>query len=268
MKIGCCTWIFGGEPLAVTATRVKRAGLDGVELFGDVSLDPKVVLSLLGDHGLAVFSLTPGDADISHPDAAVRDQALDYYRRLVDFAAALGGPLISCHGQVTRIAPIASQAEEDAHLIASTRAICDMAAAQGQNVVFEILNRYETHQIRTVAEGLVLLDQVGAENLKLLPDAYHMNIEERDPAAALRRAGNKLGLYHAADSNREGIGDGHIDFPAQFAALRDIGYDGPVIMETNAPGPNPFSTDKGAGVPAIIEAQLKKSADWLRTQRL
>ena len=267
MKIGCCTWIFGGEPLAGTAARIKRAGLDGVELFGDISLDPQEVLAVLGDHGLEVFSLTPGDADISHPDAAVRDQAHDYYRRLVDFAAALGGPLISCHGQVTRIAPISTQAEEDAHLITSTRAICELAAAQGQNVVFEILNRYETHQIRTVAAGLAFLAEVGADNLKLLPDAYHMNIEERDPAAALRRAGDKLGLYHAADSNREGIGGGHTDFLAQIAALSDIGYEGPVILETSAPGPNPFSTDKGEGFRAIIEKQLKDSADWLRTAR-
>jgi D-psicose/D-tagatose/L-ribulose 3-epimerase len=126
---------------------------------------------------------------------------------------------------------------------------------------------YETHQIRTVAEGLAFLAEVGADNLKLLPDAYHMNIEERDPAAALRRAGDKLGLYHAADSNREGIGGGHTDFLAQIAALSDIGYEGPVILETSAPGPNPFSTDKGEGFRAIIEKQLKDSADWLRTAR-
>lgn len=56
--------------------------------------------------------------------------------------------------------------------------ICEMAAARRQRIVFEILNRYETHQIRTVAEGLALINQVGADNLKLLPGAYRMNIEE------------------------------------------------------------------------------------------
>jgi len=264
LKIGCCTWIFGGEPLATTAARLKRAGLDGVELFGDVSQNAAEVRQVLGDHGLTVFSLTPGDADISHPDARERAKAIDYYRALADFAAELGHPLISCHGQVTRIAPIATQAEEDAHLITSTRQICEIAAAKGLNVVFEILNRYETHQIRTVAEGLALLDQVGAANLSLLPDAYHMNIEEADPVAALKAAGSKLGLYHAADSNREGVGSGHTDFPAQVAALKAIGYAGPIILETNAPGPNPFSTDKGEGFRDVLEAQLKHSAQALR----
>ncbi len=264
MKIGCCTWIFGGEPLVDTAARVKGAGLNGLELFGDVNQDPAEVLRVLADHDLTVFSLTPGDAEISHPDAAVRGKALDYYNRLIDFAAALGDPLISCHGQVTRIAPIATQAEEDAHLIASTKAICTRAQDRGLRVFFEILNRYETHQVRTVAEGLTLLDAVGADNLSLLPDSYHMNIEERDPAAALRHAGSSIGLYHAADSNREGIGAGHIDFSTQLAALKEVGYVGPVILETSAPGPNPFNTDKGEGYRDVIAAQLETSARALR----
>ena len=264
MKIGCCTWIFGGEPLALSAARMQRAGLDGVELFGDVTQNAAELRTILADHGLTVFSLTPNDADISHPDAGVRAKAIDYYRALADFAAEFGTPLISCHGQVTRIAPIATQAEEDAHLITSTRQICEIAAARGLSVVFEILNRYETHQIRTVAEGLVLIDLVGTKNLALLPDAYHMNIEEADPATALKAAGSKLGLYHAADSNREGIGSGHTDFPAQIAALKSIGYSGPIILETSAPGPNPFQTDKGEGFRDLLEAQITQSAGALR----
>ena len=122
-----------------------------------------------------------------------------------------------------------------------------MARARGLAVVFEILNRYETHQVRTVAEGCALLDAVRADNLKLLPDAYHMNIEEDDPAAALRHGAGRIGLYHAADSNRCGIGQGHTDFAAQLGALRDIGYGGPIILETNAPGPKPVHAGKGPG---------------------
>lgn len=265
VRIGCCTWIFGDAPLAKIAQRVRRSGLDGVELFGDVDgLDPASARNVLDGEGLEVFSITPADADISHPDADIRKAGIDYYDRLMDWAGDLGEPLISCHGQVGRIKPVASQQEEDDLLTASVDRICAMARARGLDVVFEILNRYETHQIRTVAEGCALLDAVRADNLKLLPDAYHMNIEEDDPAAALRHGAGRIGLYHAADSNRCGIGQGHTDFAAQLGALRDIGYGGPIILETNAPGPNPFTPAKGRDFREIVEAQLSASGTELR----
>ncbi len=264
-KFGCCTWIFGDASLEDTAQRVKRSGLDGVELFGDVNgLDPSNAHDILGSEGLEVFSITPGDADISNPDTAIRMSGLDYYDRLMDWAGELDKPLISCHGQVGRIKPLTTQAEEDELLIASVDRICAMASARGLDVVFEILNRYETHQVRTVDEGLALLDAVKADNLKLLPDAYHMNIEENDPATALRNGADSIGLYHAADSNRCGAGQGHTDFAAQMSALGDIGYSGPIILETNAPGPNPFTPDKGCGFRDIVETQLSASVSELR----
>jgi sugar phosphate isomerase/epimerase len=259
-KIGCCTWIFGPVPLDEIAMRAARAGLNGVELFGDVDgTDPQRARAALESHDLSVFSITPADADISNPDAAVRDAAHRYYDRLIDWAVELGRPLISCHGQVTRIKPISSQAEEDALLADGVRRICQAASRRGLDVVFEILNRYETHQVRTIEEGLGLLAEVGADNLKLLPDAYHMNIEEAVPAAALRTGGDRIGLYHAADSNRCGVGEGNIDFAAQLTALNDIGYRGPIILETNAPGPNPFTPIKGGDTPDVVETQLAGS---------
>lgn len=264
-KLGCCTWIFGEAPLCETAIRVRRAGLDGVELFGDIeTVDPVEARETLSAEGLEVFAVTPADADISHPDETIRESALSYYDRLMDFAAALGNPLVSCHGQVTRIAPVATQEEEDALLLEATQRICGFAEQRGLSVVFEILNRYETHQVRTVAEGLVFLDKVRAGNLRLLPDAYHMNIEETDPAAALRAGGAQIGLYHAADSNRCAVGEGHTDFRAQIKALDEIGYDGPIVFEVNAPGPNPFTPNKGEGFQDIVETQLTRSAAALR----
>ncbi|MBL4768020.1 MAG: sugar phosphate isomerase/epimerase [Rhodobacteraceae bacterium] len=264
-KIGCCTWIFGDQPLANIALAIQQAGLDGVELFGDWrSSDAKEVKIILDDHGLEVFSITPADADISNPDAKLRSAALDYYKGLADFTSALGAPMFCMHGQVGRIRPVFSQEEEDAHLSEATIQICTMAASHSLNVAFEILNRYESHQIRTVAEGLALLNIVGVDNLSLLADAYHMNIEEASPAAALLEGGSSIGLYHAADSNRCAVGEGHTHFASQFAALDEIQYSGPIILETAVPGPDPFNTDKGAGFRDVLNRQLITSKKELR----
>jgi sugar phosphate isomerase/epimerase len=105
--------------------------------------------------------------------------------------------------------------------------------------------------------------ELGVENVGILLDAYHMNIEEADPAVALRLARDRLWLYHAADSNRQGIGRGHTDFRAQWAALSDAGYTGPIILECTAPGPDPFAAIKDEQSLSWLEIYLRESHVWL-----
>lgn len=268
-NIGCCTWIFNNEPIEETANRVKKIGLNGVELHGDIqSIDPVQAGRIFANQGLQIFSITPGDADISHPDQTIRQNAVEYYKRLIDWVLKINQrpcpPLISCHGLVQRIRPISTQKEEKILLMESTKQICNMAQQANIEVVFEVLNRYESHQVRTLKEGMDLIEHIKAPNLKLLADAYHMNIEEANPAMSLREAGKNIGLYHAADSNRGAIGEGHTDFKSQIMALNDIQYQGPIILEIAAPGPDPFNTNKGEGFKEILEQQLQKSIHAIR----
>lgn len=266
IKVGVCTWMFADQPLSITAERLAALGFDGVELLGDLSrYSAKEAAQILSDHGLQVFSLTPENVDISHPDQQIHQEAVEYFYRLIDFATEFSPtPLISCHGLVGRIAPISTMEEENGLLVQSVREIGEYAQANGLKVVFEVLNRYETHQIHTGAEALELVDAVALENVGVLLDAYHMNIEEANPAQALKQVGSRLWLYHAADSNRRAIGLGHTDFASQRAALREVGYTGPVILECTAPGPNPFTPVKGPGWRAVLEDDLAKSVAWLR----
>jgi D-psicose/D-tagatose/L-ribulose 3-epimerase len=264
-KLGVCTWTFGPRPLAETLARVKALGYDGVELHGDLqAFRPETVGPLVRDHGLEVFSLTPDNVDPATPDARTCAAALDYYRRLVDFAAQLGGAIVSFHGLVGRIAPLASMAEEDELLVAALRTVCDHARPAGVRIVYEVLNRYESHLINTGRAALGLIERVGADNLGVLLDAYHMNIEEAAPAEAIRAVGNRLGLFHVADSNREGIGRGHTDFAAIARALDEIGYQSPVIVECTAAGANPFTPVKPGDYQAVLEGYLAESREWLR----
>ena len=263
--LGVCTWTFGDLPLSDIARRLAELGFDGVELMGDLdAYTAAEAKSILADHGLRVFSLTPDNVDLAHPDDATRAAAVDYYLRLLDFAAELDQPLVSCHGLVGRVRPVDTLAGERKLFERAVRRVAARAAGLGLRLVLEVLNRYEAHLLLTAAETLVFIEEVGEANVGVLLDAYHMNIEEADPAAALRLAGDRLWLYHVADSNRQGVGRGHTDFRAQFAALADIGYDGPTIVECTAPGPDPFSAIKDDGSRDWLERYLRESLAWLR----
>lgn len=263
--LGVCTWTFGAMPLVDIARRLAGLGYDGVELAGNLAAyRPAEVSQILQDHNLQVFSLTPDNVDLAHPDDAIRAQAVDYYLRLLDFAAELGQPLVSCHGYVGRVRAESSQAAERALFVAAVRQIAGRAAELDLRVVIEVLNRYEAHLVNTAAEAIDFTHHVGRDNVGILLDAYHMNIEEGDPAEAIRQTGDRLWLYHVADSNRQGIGRGHTNFSRQLSALGDIGYAGPVIVECTAPGPDPFAAIKAEDSVAHLETYLRESQAWLR----
>ena len=269
-QLGVCTWTFGPLPLVEIAQRLGRLSYDGVELMGDLTAYPAgegggfAPGRILADNGLVAFSLTPDNVDLAHPDPTVRGQAVDYYLQLLDFAVELGKPLVSCHGFVGRVRPLSSLAEERQLMLEAVGQIADRAKSYDLRLVFEVLNRYESHLVNTGQEALAFIDDLARENVGVLLDVYHMNIEEADPAEALRQAGSKLWLYHAADSNRQAVGRGHTDFEGQLDALGDIGYQGPIILECTAPGPDPFTPVKGEDYLDWLESYLRESRDFLR----
>jgi D-psicose/D-tagatose/L-ribulose 3-epimerase len=259
MRFGACTWIMGDEVLPAKVERLAAIGLDGVELFGGLSLNPREAHKILADHQLAVLSLTPDNVDLCHPDATIHRPALDYYLRLIDFAAEVGAPLFACHGQVGRVRAVGSYAEEWSLMVAAVREIAARAAQCNLRVAIELLNRYEAHLLNSADEGLRFVHEVGAANLGLLLDTYHMNIEEAHLPRAIESANGNLFLFHVADSNRQAVGRGHINFGAIASALHMIGYCGDVIFECVAPGPDPFAPLKGPDSRAQVELFLRES---------
>lgn len=96
----------------------------------------------------------------------------------------------------------------------------------------EICNRYETNVVNTARDCLRLADDIGADNVVVHLDTYHMNIEEDDFATPVRECGDRLGYVHIGESHRGYLGSGNIDFDEFFGALADIGYRGPVTFES------------------------------------
>jgi D-psicose/D-tagatose/L-ribulose 3-epimerase len=102
-------------------------------------------------------------------------------------------------------------------------------------LAIEPLNRYETDMINTVEQGLELCAAVDAENVGLLLDTYHMNIEEKSMGDAIRTAAGRLFHFHACENDRGTPGTGHIPWADAFEALSDIGYTGHVVIESFTP---------------------------------
>jgi sugar phosphate isomerase/epimerase len=128
----------------------------------------------------------------------------------------------------------------------------------------EVINHYETCLYYNIDRALEFLTELNHENVAVMIDTYHMNIEEDSFSRAIRRTSDKLANFHISDSNRLGVGHGHIDFFSIIKALKDVGYDGYIGLEPQAPGPNPFEAIKSDDSKEIVEVYLKESMDILR----
>ncbi len=112
------------------------------------------------------------------------------------------------------------------------RACAEYAAPLGINILLEPVNRYEINYVNSVLpDGIGVIGRLGHNNVKLMPDVFHMNIEDASIADSLVAAGALVGYVHLADSNRWAPGQGHTDFRAIVKALAAIGYDDDVAVE-------------------------------------
>ena len=226
--------------IAEAFRQAAEFGCQGVELHlrraDDV--DVQVVKRLAADYALGIPTLGTGMAALqdgltfSDPDAAVRARAVERVRGHVELAAEVGSAVTigSVSGRLGRGAEEERRSRR-ALALGCLAEVCRLAEPLGVTVLLEPLNRYECDYINTLADGMGVAAEVGAPNLKLLADTFHMNIEEVDLGASLRAAASRLGHVHLADSNRQAPGYGHLDFAAILDTLVGIGYQGYLAME-------------------------------------
>lgn len=261
--LGVCTWIFGDLPLVQIAGIVARHDYDGVALQVDLEeITAVTAKQILADHDLSLFSLAPPEVDVANPDTDVRQKAIDTYLNLLDFAAEFGQPLVVVRGLKGRTRPITSREEEMVLLVTAVQQLADEARKRDLRLVFELLNRYESHLVNSGVEAAAFLENVDRDNVGLLLNAFHMNIEEQDAAATIRQLADKMWLYHMADSNRQGIGRGHTKLGNHLWGLEDIGYQGPLIMEFLVPGADPITPILDDETLQILETYLQESRSW------
>ena len=240
MKFGVTTYIwtveFNLSHLSLLP-RIKEGGFDGLEmpLFHPKGFPAAEIRRGVEAYGLECtvsVVLTDGMSLISE-DPEVRRKTHNHLVDTVQVAAEAGariiaGPVYSPVGYLTgrrRTTDEWNRAVEGYQLLADT------LAANGVTLAIEPLNRFETYFLNTAADATALCDQVGHPNVGILFDTFHANIEEKDIAAGYRTVGRHLKHVHACENDRGTPGSGHVEWNAVFQALRDLHYDGWLVIE-------------------------------------
>ncbi len=223
---------------AASIRQLAALGFDGVELAirDPAHVDIDGLAALARKVGLAVPAVGTGQAYLEEglcltaPDPAIREQAVARLVAQVDAARRLDALVIVglIHGPVP---PGTDRATAATRTLEGLGHVARAAREVGVRLVLEPINRYESNWLNTVDEVMDLLRRLGEDNVGLLPDTFHMNIEEADLHAALGRARSRLWHVHVADSNRRAPGWGHLDVAGIVATLREIGYAGFVSAE-------------------------------------
>ena len=225
------------EECARAIQKTAEVGYDFIEAPAlDPSLiDPDFTRRQLEQAGIGInFSLgLDFNSDISSGDPEKRKRG---QKKLEDAIAVcrdcggsiIGGILYSAFGKYDR-PPTADGIAQSAETL---RTVAEIAARSDITLVLEVVNRYETNICNTAAQGVEMARRVGAPNVKVHLDVYHMNIEESDIGSAIVETGDYLGYFHTGDSHRGYMGSGSIDLSSVFRALVRANYQGPITFES------------------------------------
>ncbi|HSK91050.1 MAG TPA: sugar phosphate isomerase/epimerase family protein [Euzebyales bacterium] len=241
LGVHALVWVAGWSPeqcrRAVAATAACGYDLLEIPLLDPAEVDPQMTVAALQGHDLqATCSLGLAfDTDVSSTDTATVERGrrllLDAVAVAADIGSVyVGGPIYSAMDKYRRPATAAGRA----NAVAALRSVAEAARERGVTLGFEPVNRYESNLLNTAGQALDLIDDIGADNIVVHLDSYHMHIEERDMASPVRRcaAAGRLGYVHVGESHRGHLGTGSLDLPGLFRALVDTGYGGPIVFES------------------------------------
>jgi sugar phosphate isomerase/epimerase len=231
-------WMRAESP-EVTIRRLKKYGYESIEISGEPEIyNAKELRKTLKDNGIRCWgavTLMLKDRNLLAKDPAQRASSVKYTKDCVTLVKDMDGSVLTivpC--TVGKITPEATPEEEWKWAVESLQEVQDHASKAGVELGLEPLNRFETYFMSRAAQALALAEAVGPKCGVCL-DAFHLNIEEADPYAAIRSARGRLVDFHVADNNRMAPGMGHWDWLKLVGTLKTIGYDGALTVEFVAP---------------------------------
>jgi D-psicose/D-tagatose/L-ribulose 3-epimerase len=239
LGVHALVWVGDTAPASVRSAvdQTEAAGFDLLELslHDAANLDVTAAADDLAAAGLQVacsrgLSFT---ADISSDDPATVSKGEELLNESLDITHRLGGTLLtgalySALGKYG--APLTSTGRHN--VVNVLQNLAKEAQNRAMTLGLEVCNRYETNVINTAQDALRLADDIGADNVVVHLDTYHMNIEEDDLVRPVYEVGERLGYVHIGENHRGYLGSGHLDLSGFFHALADIDYSGPVTFES------------------------------------
>ncbi|HEY4287244.1 MAG TPA: sugar phosphate isomerase/epimerase family protein [Puia sp.] len=232
--------------------KAARLGYHGVELAlrnaGEINVDK--LQRLLQDNRMEVSCISTGQifADdgltFTHTEEQKVAAVKTIFRDLIDLAAIFGKTINI--GRVRGSIGGRSREITETAFIEVASELCDYASPKGVTLIMEPVNRYEIDFINSVEEGVALVKKINRPNMLVMPDVFHMNIEDVGIGAVLARNISFIKYIHFADSNRLAPGQGHLDFNNIMDNLLAVRYRGWVSVEI-LPKPDP---DTAAGLAA------------------
>ena len=228
---------------------LKNAGYDGVEIpvVGQPASELKAMRAALDDLGLACTTATFITADVNpiDPDPAIRAKAIDALKQRIDETAAMdSGILIGGIYQAHKYFVGRAATEQEWQWSADyLRTAGEYAKPMGIRLGLEFLNRFEVFLINTAGDAQRMCKDVGLDNVGILYDTHHANIEDPLPELALVPVRDELFHVHLSESHRGTLGTGQVPWEETFAALKAIDYQGWLTIEAF-----------GTADPAIVNA--------------
>src|SRR5258708_5109677 len=223
------------EPLEVSCARLQRLGYQSLEIMGEPTrFEPRETRTILNKYKIECWgaaTIMIKGRDLIHADKKVRETSIKYVTDCITLSHELGGEIMTIvPSEVGKIVAMADAETEWNWAIESLKPIVDHARKNKIRVALEPINRFETNFLMRHDQALCLADSLG-EDVGVCLDTFHLNIEEKNPCAAIRAVGKRLFDVHLGDNNRYAPGDGAYDWSALLKAIHDTGYQGCLAAE-------------------------------------
>lgn len=244
--VGVNAWVWTSPFTADSVELLARAQAIGFDAFTipveePAAIDGAAVRRALRDTDLRVHvtGAYGPTRDLTHDEPRFREESLRYIADTLALceqwgARLLVGPCYSAVGKRRHVPPEQRKLEWERAVVGLRRAGA-LAQEHGVVLAVEALNRFETDLVNTAAQLAKLLRDVGHPAVKAHLDTFHMHIEEKDVATAVREVASELVYVDASESDRGAPGSGQVDWAGLAGVLHEIGYAGDCVIESFTP---------------------------------
>ncbi|ALC83068.1 MULTISPECIES: D-psicose 3-epimerase [Bacillus] len=239
------------------------------------------VKRIAADHNIELtycLGLSP-DLDLTSPDDTTRIKGIRYIQQLIESVYQMGGSQLSgilysdWPAMYKEVKTMDDKKNALVRAEESLEVVLETAVFYGIHCSLELVNRFEQWLMNSVDEGVAFQESLNHSNCSLLLDTFHMNIEEDDIPAAIRRAGQNIGHFHVCENNRKVPRPGsRLDWPSILQALKDIDYSGRIVFEPFVKPEGTIGKDiriwrdlSGQANEEQIDQQLKEGLHYLKS---